>query len=563
MAIILQDTFVGSAGDIDGRTPDTTFDALAWVSDPGEPLNLDGTGAAESADQSAVDARGFCDLGSGGTTDHGLPTGVTTTITFVIKTGASTTLGATAHEGFGLTVEAGETFFGCSLFGPDTTDGRPWQVNEESDGDSDAVTTPAINTEYTGTYVIEDGAQTLTFMGNTINSTVAFVNAGLGVNRISVKVGAGFKLMSILAEDNQAIPVTAELTSPKGVLKSFPGARATLTAPMGTLRSVSHDSTGERAFNGVSPMGQLVARTGATARMQAPMGVLVASVTVPISVRAELTGPSGSLVSSSTVGVMVRADLRLSRAGTLVATTGAQAKMTGPMGALQAIATAGVLVRFAGSVPMGELNAMIAAGVVVRAELLSPMIRPTARAAAQLVAPMGRLTAMATAVVAVVYEAYAVNLKPGPKMPNQVTRYTAYPFNQIVRFQGRYIGVADDGLYELGGDTDYDATTPAGPAWAWYTGETDFNSPQKKNVREAMFAGRLGPSATASVSVREAVAQTYDATIVRGSSAQNHRIKYGRGLSARYWSFGWSDPDGGTCEPDAIEFEAAELGRKL
>ena len=212
---------------------------------------------------------------------------------------------------------------------------------------------------------------------------------------------------------------------------------------------------------------------------------------------------------------------------------------------------------------MGELNAMMTAGVVVRAELLSPMIRPTARAAAQLVAPMGRLTAMATAVVAVVYEAYAVNLKPGPKMPNQVTRYTAYPFNQIVRFQGRYIGVADDGLYELGGDTDYDATTPAGPAWAWYTGETDFNSPQKKNVREAMFAGRLGPSATASVSVREAVAQTYDATIVRGSSAQNHRIKYGRGLSARYWSFGWSDPDGGTCEPDAIEFEAAELGRKL
>lgn len=562
MAIILQDTFVGSAGDIDGRTPDTTFGSTTWVSDPGEPLNLNGTGSAVSADQSSVDMRGFADVGDG-VTDYGNATGVTTTITFVIKTGASVTLGSLMHEGFLLGADIGGTYFECSLFGPDVGDGRPWQVNEIDDGDSNAVTTPAINTEYTGTYEIADGAQTLTFMGNTKTSAVTFSTPSIGLNRISVKVGAGFQLLSIEASDNAAIPVTADLTAPMGTLKSYTGARATLTAPKGVLRSVAHDSTGERAFKGIAPMGQLVARTGATARMEAPMGTLVSSITVPISVRAELTGPAGSLVSSSTVGVLVQADLRLSRAGTLVATTGAQTGMAAPVGVLQAVATVGALARFAGSVPMGELSAMMTAGIVVRAELVAPMIRPAPRAAAQLVAPMGRLTAIASAVVEVTYEAYAVNLRPGPKMPNQVTRYTNFPFNQILRFQGRYIGVADDGLYQLGGATDYDPDTPTGPPWSWHTGMTDFNSSQHKNVREAMFAGRLGPRATAAVSVREATDRTYAATIVRGTSAQNHRIKMGRGLKARYWSFGLSDAAGGECDVDRVEFDVAELGRKL
>lgn len=563
MAIILQDAFVGSAGDMDGRTPDTTFATLNWVTDPGEPINLDGTGAAESADQSVVDARGFADVGLGGTTDYGLPTGVTTTITFVVKTGASVTQGSTAYEGFGLTVEAGETTFGCGLFGPTSGSGLPWQVNEEAFGDDDAVITPAINTEYTGVYEIADGAQTLTFMGNTINSTVAFANPALGVNRISIKVGAGFKLMSILVEDDQAIPVSADLTAPMGQLTSYTGARFVARAPSGLLRSVSHDSTGERAFNGTAPMGLLIARTGARAALAAPMGSMEASITVPVAVNASLAAPMGQVQAEATGGVLVTANLTLAGRARLAAYMGAQVSMIGPIGSLSSSTTVGSLVALVATAPMGQLQASATAGATMRADLVAPMITPAPTARAFLLSPMGSLTAVARAVLAVVYEAYAVNLKPGPKMPNQVTRYTDYPFNQIVRFKGRYLGVADDGLYELGGDTDYDATTPANPAWSWHTGETDFNSPQLKNVREAIFAGRLGPKATASVSVREAADRDYIATIVRGTAAQNHRIKYGRGLKARYWSFGWADPAGGECDTDVIQFDVAELGRKL
>ena len=293
------------------------------------------------------------------------------------------------------------------------------------------------------------------------------------------------------------------------------------------------------------------------------MGTLVASITVPISVRAELVGPMGDLVGSGTVSVAMRADLRLSSAGTIEAYSGGHATLEAPMGTLNAIAAVGILAHFAGTAPMGSLSAIATAGIVVRAELTAPMLVPTPNARATLTAPMGFLTAYGHAVVTTTYEAYAVNLKPGDRMPNQVTRYTNYPFNQIIRFQGNYYGVASDGLYLLGGDTDYHAVTPTGPSWAIKTAITDFGSSMNKVTRETFLGARLGPAVSASVSIGEAADVTYVAKILRGQKAQNHRVKYGKGLEARYWSFGFSDAAGGQVEIDTLEFDMRETGRKL
>ena len=353
-----------------------------------------------------------------------------------------------------------------------------------------------------------------------------------------------------------------DFTMPMPTLEFTTAMRADLTAPMPTVDMTGRNTYGENAIDFTMPMPTVEMRLGVQASVSAPMPTVEFEVTTTIMVVIDVTAPMPSLAMSvTTTGlVSIQATAPMPSVDML---GGARLAATAPMPTVDIEGTTGSTLTIVASAPMAEVAMEMSSGGTMSfaVEVPMPVAGPWGRIVG--VAPMARVEIIASSVVVVTYEAYAVNLKPGPKMPNQVTRYTNYPFNQILRFQGRHIGVADDGLYELGGDTDYDATTPAGPAWAWYTGETDFNSPQKKNVREAMFAGRLGPSATASVSVREAVAQTYDATIVRGSSAQNHRIKYGRGLSARYWSFGWSDPDGGTCEPDAIEFEAAELGRKL
>ena len=173
------------------------------MTDPGEPINLDGTGAAQSADQSVVDARGFADVGLGGTTDYGLPTGVTTTITFVVKTGASVTQGSTAYEGLRADRGSGRDDLRLRAVRPDLRQrlalaGQRGGVWRRRCGDH------AGHQHRVHRDLRDRGRRPdPTFMGNTINSTVAFANPALGVNRVSIKVGAGFKLMSILVEDDQ------------------------------------------------------------------------------------------------------------------------------------------------------------------------------------------------------------------------------------------------------------------------------------------------------------------------------------------------------------------------
>jgi hypothetical protein len=53
------------------------------------------------------------------------------------------------------------------------------------------------------------------------------------------------------------------------------------------------------------------------------------------------------------------------------------------------------------------------------------------------------VAAIGTAVVAVTHEAYAVNLRSEVEGGgNEVTRYTDYPFERIVRWRGSYYGMA-------------------------------------------------------------------------------------------------------------------------
>jgi hypothetical protein len=351
----------------------------------------------------------------------------------------------------------------------------------------------------------------------------------------------------------------AELTAPMGFLAPFTGAVANLTAPSGQLYAAGHDTTGEREFNGVAPMGTLTALAGTHVALSAPMGTLVSSITVPISVRAALVAPMGEVSASGTVTTSVRADLRLTSAGTLVAYAGAASALSAPSGTLSAIATAGIIAHFAGGAPMGTLQAAMTTGIVVTADLVAPMIEPTPGVRAALTAPMGYLVAVGRTVIAVTYEAYAINLKPGDSMPHQVTRYTGMPFNQIIRHKNAYYGVADDGLYLLGGSTDDGAAI----AWGIETGITDFGSSKNKVVRETFIGGRMGTTVSAFVSVGEAADVTYAAQLLRGSTAQNHRVKYGKGLGARYWSFGFEDAAGSEINIDTLEFDARETGGKL
>lgn len=352
-----------------------------------------------------------------------------------------------------------------------------------------------------------------------------------------------------------------DVTMPMPVLEFTTGMRADLTAPMPTLDMTGRNTEGENEINLVAPMPTLDFQLGAQITATAPMPALDFEVTTTITVRIDVIAPMPSIdmhiVTTGLVSVQGTAPMP-----TLDMQGGAQVDGTAPMPTADISGTTGSTLTIVATAPMAELDMVMSSGGTMSFTLEMPMPVAGPWGIIEGVAPMARIEFIARSVVVVTYEAYAVNLKPGPKMPNQVTRYNNYPFNQIVRFQGRYIGVADDGLYELGGDTDYATPTPAKVAWSWKMGTTDFGSSQMKVDRQIVIGGRLGASVVASVSAGEKADVTYTYVPERGRDAQNYRVKLGKGFKARYYSFGLSGT-GADGDIDTIDFDAQNHSRKI
>ena len=212
-----------------------------------------------------------------------------------------------------------------------------------------------------------------------------------------------------------------------------------------------------------------------------------------------------------------------------------------------------------------------AAGATVnvgRIEALMPMLRPVASGILRALMPMGRLTAIGTAVVALEYEGYAMNLlDPTDKNPannyepsgDEVTHYTNFPFNQIVRHGDKYYGVSATGLFLLGGDTDAGAPIP----WAVRTATTDFGSIQQKTVVSVYVGGTVQSSAVATVFAGERAELSYSYPVPPSASEQNYRVKFGRGLKTRYFALELADELGGQMLADTVDFELNKLTRAL
>jgi len=353
---------------------------------------------------------------------------------------------------------------------------------------------------------------------------------------------------------------SVDATIPAPTISAAAGGNAEVTIPFPQILAQGHDATGERAAAVVIPFPQIVALAGARAAVTIPFPVIEASMTVPVRITASVVIPFPQIIARLTGTERMTASVVIPFPQ-IDAKGGGNAEVTVPAFTASASATVGAIMQALVTIPFPQISASGAAGIVINAYVLIPMIQSVPNGRAFVVIPFPTIVARGSAVVAVTYEAYAVNLMPGESMPNQVTRYTNYAFDHIIRHQDSYYGFKSGGVYLLGGATDY-AATPTAVPWDWKTAITGFGSRQKKQVREGFIHGRLGPNVTASVSIGEAADETYAATIVRGSTAQAHRVKYGKGLKAEFWSFGFSGT-GPTCDVDSMEHEPVELTRRL
>lgn len=343
------------------------------------------------------------------------------------------------------------------------------------------------------------------------------------------------------------------------------GANADMRLPALGVNGAAHDSTGERAAEVTLPSLVVDITTGGSSATALPKLSASASGTTTLLVHAAVALPQVSITSAGTVAATASADMSLPTLSS-VAFSGAVCSvtidnklvvvasgMTSSMASMQA------------TLPLFDATIDASVGATVSADISLPMmfVGNTAKAAVAL--PAFTLTAIGHAVVAVTYEAYAINLKhqpkPGKEPIDEVTHYTNFPFTHIVRYKNSYFGANSTGLYLLDGTTDYATPTPTAIPWAFKTAMTDFKSQQHKTVASAYFGGRLGAAATIDLHVGEDGPQTYSYATVRTDHAQNYRQVFGKGTKARYYALGASGT--GTLELDDIDLDVHTLSRRI
>lgn len=334
---------------------------------------------------------------------------------------------------------------------------------------------------------------------------------------------------------------------------------AAVVAPSSILYAAGHDSTGERAAALVAPKPTLSAYCGASATLSNPRPTLNITATVTNFGAAALRAPAGFVSAAGTVSGTATADLNAPVA-TLVGYSGAVCSLT--LSGSPTVSASGTTGGVGGADIRGPSPRLVSGGMAQGygfANLLAPAGRLGATARASLTAPSSMMTATGHAVVAATYEAYAINLKhaPGNQEPvDEVTHYTNFPFNGIVRYQSSYYGWGADGLYLLEGTMD-DANEIQ---YVVRTCIDDFKLTNEKNVVSAYFAGRIGPDMTVTLYAGEDGQASYDYHTANGPQARTHREKFARGVTDRYFAIGVSGK--GALELADIELEINKLKRK-
>jgi hypothetical protein len=143
------------------------------------------------------------------------------------------------------------------------------------------------------------------------------------------------------------------------------------------------------------------------------------------------------------------------------------------------------------------------------------------------------------------YTTYAINIRTG-----EMTTYSNFHFNQVLRLNGRYYGVTSTAIYLLEGDTD--AGTKI--ATSLKTRPIDFDVQNYKRV-PYVYLG----------STNQVQVTTYTDGTMQGAfhgEAGKKRVKLARGPKSRYWQFKIENVCGNDFKLDSIDLLVETLSRK-
>ncbi len=395
---------------------------------------------------------------------------------------------------------------------------------------------------------------------------LAFFNGNMAEVRITKGVGrytADFTPPT-LAFDEAGVPVVSgniNLSLPSVSASFVGGGNASSALPALSAYSTGHGSVGENAA-GISLPGLSVGvTTGGRADLVTPAITSALTGTVSGMAGAALALPSLSALVATTVSAMGSASIAMP-SFTSVSYAGAVCSIT--VGSLisQATGATGASGSARVTLPLFEATLGATQQSYGGADITLPALSMGVSGRAALSLPGLQLTAIGSATITATYEAYALNLNHPPAVRgehqvDEMTRYTNFPFTQVVRYKNSYYGVAAGALYLLEGTTDDATPIP----FAVQTAKTDFGVVEKKTLTEAYFGGRLGPAETISLVVGESGTETYSYTTPRGATAQNYRQVLGKGVKARYYALGVAGD--GIFELDTLDLNIDKMTRRI
>ncbi|MBF5006841.1 hypothetical protein [Diaphorobacter caeni] len=313
-------------------------------------------------------------------------------------------------------------------------------------------------------------------------------------------------------------------------LRAQTGAQAALTLP--AVRATAKASRSGVGAEITLPSLLASGQGGVQAAIKMPAVRASGEATTGTLARAEVVLPAVVAHGSATAWGWAEAVLVLPA---LVAGGQSGARAAAALPAVQALgaATAEGIASAVIGLPAVRAHGEASTEAFARAEIMLPAVVAGGWVEAVLTLPAVRGRIEFSVEEIVEHEAYAINLRTSLETGgNEVSRYTHFPFDRIVRWRGQYVAMAADGLYLLGCATDAGAPIP----WRVRTGTTDFGKPQNKNTASAYVGGRMGPASTFRVFTGEKLDNSYLYTTPRGATAQNYRQKFGRGLDARYYA---------------------------
>lgn len=554
MTLLISDTFSGT-GEVNGRTPDTAgHSGLTWTSDA-DYLAVAG-GYMEFGTALSGGAVGDVRLATyGDNTLRGQHSEIT--IPFTFRTGSSL-----SHPGVDMVIfsasidyDGGVSVVEFSVL--ELVGGGGFNIKVSGLTSNEAAVTLATDTEYSGTLYSSSTEQSIT-----LGAVVAVVNdvydpLPYGHEMFTVGLGYGQKLNAIALSEADPEIATASITMPIMAISGYSGATADITLPMFTMYGTAHDSTGENGADITLPMFTLEAQGGANADIALPAFTVAATATVTALATASIALPGFTSAATGTVSGTGRVDIRLPSMGSS-AYAGALCSVTIGGITVQSTGTTGGVGGAQITLPLFEAVAVATAQNYGSVAITLPSLSVHSGGnAATVNLPALTLTAIGTATVAVTYEAYALNLNHSAEGPDELTRYTNYPFTHIVRYKNSYYGANSTGLYLLEGTTDNGTAI----AFDVKTHKTDFGTAQKKSIIDAFIGGRMGASATITLHVGETSSEAYAYTTPRGSTAQNYRQQFGKGIKNRYYAF--EIAGSGALSVDTITFNIATLARKV